>query len=336
MKLSLISLLPLALLVHCGSGVSSPGFEDEEETPADGGSVDAAAIKDAGKPKDAGKTPVKDAGKPPPPGVDSGPKPVKDGGPGPQPNECTSPGTESPGEWPQTDFDPHPAYIPNDTLVITIDDGPDSNTACANGGDGCTGKVLDMLKARGMKATFFVNTENWGGPEAIIKRIVDEGHELGNHTVHHNHLPTLDAKVIESEITGVESVVDGLTQGDIPKLTLLRAPYGDPYQSGSSQAKALVSPVVAKHAVAINWNFDTFDTTTTDGNWIYNNFVSVVKTPGAAGASWGIFLIHSVNAQDVDALPRILDYIKAKHFKLATVEDVLCWKFGKYSKDLVP
>ncbi len=250
---------------------------------------------------------------------------------GPVTGLCTNPGHESPGQYPQTDFDPQPSYIPNDTLVLTLDDGPDTTN---------TKKILDTLKQRNIKATWFINTNNWGGPESLIKRMIDEGHEIANHTASHPHLQTLSATDIEKQITDVEKVVSTQSGGSIPKLTLLRAPYGEPYQDGpvgTPAARNLVFPVVAKHAVAINWNFDTFDTVDTpDANKIFQNFKDAVKTPGASGASWGIFLMHSVHPADADALPLILDYIKQNHFKLARVEDVLCWKFGKHSKDLVP
>jgi peptidoglycan/xylan/chitin deacetylase (PgdA/CDA1 family) len=322
----------LVLLAHCSSspvaeigdpGNTAPGTHKDggPSVEGDGGHAGSdGGILDSGHPK-------KDSSV----GDDSGPidhdggdhdAGDHDGGPS---SACTNnPGHEDPGEFPQTDFDPQPPYIPNDTLVLTIDDVPDTNN---------TPLILDILKARNIKATFFINTMNWGGPDSLIKRMIDEGHEIANHTVHHPHLPTTSD--IEGEIAGVETAIDTISGGTIKRLTLFRAPYGEPYQSGTDAEKALVLPIVAKHAVAINWNFDTLDTTTTDATVVYNTFVDAVKTPGAAGAAWGIFLMHGVHPWDVDVLPRILDYVKANHFKLARVEDVLCWRFGKRSEDLI-
>jgi peptidoglycan/xylan/chitin deacetylase (PgdA/CDA1 family) len=316
----------IVAFIDCQAATKS-GFENDDDP--NGEDEDASADgshpnRDGGvKPNDSGTKP--DA-KTPDGGIDSGfhfPP-------------CTNPGHENPGATPQTDFNPQPSYIPNDTLILTLDDGADSTNTPA---------ILDILKQRNIKADFFVNTENWGGPVSVLKRMVDEGHAVGNHTVHHHHLApgggpdgqhlSTPAEV-EAEITGVDSLFAQITSGAISQLTRFRAPFGEPYQSGSASDKSLVLPVVAKHAVEISWNFDTFDTNTTDPNVVYDNFVRAVKTPGAAGASWGIFLMHSVNPQDVGALPKILDYIASRNFKLARVEDVLCWKFGKHSWEIAP
>ena len=339
-------------VVHCGD--SGPTFGDGYNQLADSGVSVTDSGKAVGQGKDGGKSGGKDAGGAGDDdaggtgdddaggsGDDGGNVGQGDAGQGGDggyvPQACTNPGNDDPGAYPQTDFNPQPPYIPNDTLVLTLDDGPDSTI---------TAKVLDLLKARNVKATYFVNTENWGGPLSLITRMINEGHEIANHTVHHHHLGAgggmdgipheTTTAGIETELAGVETALGTLTNNAITRLTLVRAPFGEPYQAGSAADQALVYPVVAKHGVAINWNFDTQDTTTTDGNVVFTNFKNLVKTPGASGASWGIFLMHTVHQQDLDALPLILDYIQQNHFKLARVEDVLCWKFGKHSKDLVP
>src|SRR3954454_1785900 len=100
---------------------------------------------------------------------------------------------------PKIDFTAKPSYIPNNQIVLTFDDGPDYIS---------TPKVLDVLKQNGVKATFFINTINWGNVDKdqqgkdLVKRIVAEGHELGNHTVHHPHLGGMTPDQIEAEIAG--------------------------------------------------------------------------------------------------------------------------------------
>jgi peptidoglycan/xylan/chitin deacetylase (PgdA/CDA1 family) len=281
----------------------------------------------------------------------------------PDPGPCTNGGKDAPGATPMTPFgEPQPAYIPNDTVIITIDDGPSDKPDPSDPDyeeykgclpNGCTAQVLDTLKAHNMKATFFINSANWtdeittdSEATGLVRRMLKEGHTVANHTVHHYHLApggnTTDgekhltkASEIEAEILGVENSVKTITNGGIPTLTLFRAPFGEPYQSGTAADKALVSPVVAKHAVEINWNFDTHDQETTDPEVVFQNFKAAVGTGPGKGPSWGIFLIHATSPQDAKGLPKILDYIESQKFKVASVEDVLCWKFGKHSADII-
>ncbi len=235
-----------------------------------------------------------------------------------------------PSTYPALGFDAHPDYIPNNVLVLTFDDGPDWNN---------TATVLDVLRDKDVKASFFINTVNWSDVnmdapmQDLVKRMVDEGHELANHTVHHMHLPTLSAAGIEDEIAGVENTVDHVMGASAPRLTLFRAPFGEPYQDGVGYD--LVAPVVAEHAVHIGWNFDTFDYNCPAGDsaCVLNNFKNGVKTPGAG--AWGIVLMHSVHAQTAGALPAIIDYARSKGFEFWTVEQVVCAKLHSSSDHIV-
>jgi peptidoglycan/xylan/chitin deacetylase (PgdA/CDA1 family) len=247
---------------------------------------------------------------------------------------------------PEIDFAEQPAYIPNDALALTFDDGPLSPF---------TGEILDILKKYAVHATFFINTQNNDNDvdhapasRELVRRIVGEGHGLANHTVHHLSLKTLDAGAIEAEITGVENAVRDILHDPAWRLTLLRAPYGEPYQDyfydhgdPAGAAYPLVSSVVSKHGVHVGWNVDTDDWKCTTGDppgnadCVYGHFTTAVKTIGAPGAQWGIVLMHCINPQTVAALPRILDYIGANHFRLVSVEDVVRMKFAKSSPELV-
>ena len=72
-------------------------------------------------------------------------------------------------------------------LAITFDDGPGNNT----------GALLDGLAERGVHATFFVNGVNASGWPETLKRIVNEGHQLANHTYNHKNLNTCSAQTVE-------------------------------------------------------------------------------------------------------------------------------------------
>lgn len=99
------------------------------------------------------------------------------------------------------------------TVAFTFDDGPDC------GDDGLctktnTENILDILQSNSVTASFFINTDNWGGPidqipvkQDVLRRIVGEGHLLGSHTVDHKNLGTLSAAEVETELASVETTV---------------------------------------------------------------------------------------------------------------------------------
>ncbi|MBC7659533.1 MAG: RICIN domain-containing protein [Chitinophagaceae bacterium] len=233
-------------------------------------------------------------------------------------------------------FENNPSYVPNNVIVLTFDDGPDySNTA----------KVVDALKSKNAKGTFFINAENWSSisqdepMKVLIRRIVGEGHELANHTARHLHLSALSSADIEKEISEVEVDVKNIFSGQGPRLTILRAPYGDPYQDNDpnhpSAAYNLVSPIVAKHAVHVGWQIDASDFDCPDGNGdcVYNNVTSQLATPGYGKN--GIILMHAVYSQTVAAVPRIIDYARNNGFVIWSVNDLVKARYGKISGDLI-
>jgi peptidoglycan/xylan/chitin deacetylase (PgdA/CDA1 family) len=251
-----------------------------------------------------------------------------------KPNEPEQPG--SPGEifteqeaattFPVLDFSNRPTYLASNAVVLTFDDGPDDTN---------TAQVLDVLKSAGVTATFFVNTINFTDvntdptAQALIRRMVNEGHEIGNHTVHHLNLGTLTAAQIESEIAGVENTVRPLIGSR--RLTILRAPFGIPFNPNDDTSQiGKVGPVVAKHAVHVGWNIDSEDSGACvgDSTCIFNTVTSLLKPPGGGAGSYGIILMHATSAATVAALPNLINFMKTNGFVFRKVEDAVRGRFG--------
>ena len=90
------------------------------------------------------------------------------------------------------------------TAALTFDDAPDAA--------GNTDKVLDALKAAGVKATFYVNGNNWCDSRAApcsttLARIKAEGHDIAGHTMTHPHTDTLTDAQINTEFSALNSLV---------------------------------------------------------------------------------------------------------------------------------
>jgi peptidoglycan-N-acetylglucosamine deacetylase len=100
-------------------------------------------------------------------------------------------------------------------VSLTFDDGPSAVT---------TPRLLDQLNDLGIKATFFVVGQNIATAQgfSIIRRIAEEGHQIGNHSYSHANLTQLDASQIEQEIKQTEDLIGLLDNG----IKLFRPPFG--------------------------------------------------------------------------------------------------------------
>jgi peptidoglycan/xylan/chitin deacetylase (PgdA/CDA1 family) len=261
-----------------------------------------------------------------------------------------------------------PNYIPNDVIIPTLDDVPDGpDTSMAKMPGLWTTADLAYLDMNKMHWDFFINTNNACDLTAAspntdcVAAVVDilTLHNPGNHTVHHPYLDgsgspgCSNASCVDMELTGVETAINTLSKGGRPHLTRFRAPFGIPYQAGT--VLAYVQPEVAKYAVAVGWHWDSSDSlfdngtmcTKSDGQTlgpcptgqeIANNVTSAIKTPGK-GTAWGIILMHGIFKWTHDAIPILFDpntgYMAKNKFRVGTVKDAICWKYGKHSWEIV-
>ena len=106
-----------------------------------------------------------------------------------------------------------PATAGDRRIALTFDDGPSPYTP----------KVLDILRARGVKATFFLCGENARRYPELVRRIQAEGHVIGNHTYSHPYLHLMARARIAEEIDRTQSTLERIT-GRRPEL--FRPPYG--------------------------------------------------------------------------------------------------------------
>ncbi len=272
--------------------------------------------------------------------------------------------------YPGTGFEAKPAYIPPDVIIPTLDDVPDgAETSMAKMPGRWTTKDLQYLDANHMHWDFFMNANNACGDltaasadATCLAAVVDilTLHNPGNHTVHHAHLAgnandgspyCSDGTCVDGELAGVESFIDKVSMGGRPHLTRFRAPFGEPYEVGTS---TYVQPEVAKFAVSVGWNLDSTDSLYDDGTKCtdMNNrpapcqtgatiaavIENLIKTPDH-GSAYGIVLMHGIFGWTHDAIQILFDptngYIPKNNFRIGTVEDAICWKYGMHSWDIV-
>ncbi|MFC7441678.1 polysaccharide deacetylase family protein [Laceyella putida] len=188
-------------------------------------------------------------------------------------------------------------------VALTFDDGPDLHF---------TPQVLDMLKKHRVKATFFLVGKRAQFHPEIVKRIVAEGHVIGNHSYYHANLPKLNHKHFRDEILRTESMLKKLT-GYAPKL--VRPPYGT---INEKQIKWLAR----KQYTVVNWNVDSLDWKGLIANEVTANVLGSVS-PGA------IILQHSAGGTgedlsgSVQALDTIIQTLKRDRVRLVTLPELL-------------
>jgi peptidoglycan/xylan/chitin deacetylase (PgdA/CDA1 family) len=178
-------------------------------------------------------------------------------------------------------------------LALTFDDGPSEYTP----------GFLDVLRKKHVHATFFEIGQEVAGREQTMRRILREGDEIGNHTMHHATLPG------HSEIAEASAAIEGATHF---KPCLFRPP------GGASDA-AVIATAAELGMRTITWDVDPADWTEPGSAAVYDRVVGAAQ-PGS------IILMHDGGGNrsgTLEALPRIIDTLRARGYRFATVSELL-------------
>ena len=184
------------------------------------------------------------------------------------------------------------------SIAITFDDGPNPEL---------TPRLLDMLKERGIKATFFVVGKNVEEYPAIVARMAAEGHEIANHSWSH---PSLTKLGFESFRKQIESTTDAIAKATGKRPVLMRPPYG---ATSANLNKRLNEQFGLK---VILWSVDPLDWKYRNSNRVYNAIIQNTR-PGS------IILAHDIHGTTVAAMPATLDTLLAKGYKFVTVSELI-------------
>ncbi|MFM8365574.1 MAG: polysaccharide deacetylase family protein [Verrucomicrobiota bacterium] len=183
-------------------------------------------------------------------------------------------------------------------LALTFDDGPHPKN---------TPRLLDLLKERGVKATFYVIGQNVVQYPEIARRIVEEGHEIGNHSYTHPALPKLSAARVTEEISKTNEAIQQAA-GVLP--TTMRPPYG---ATNAALTKRLNEEF---QLPLILWSVDPLDWKIRKASHVSSHILQNA-TPGA------IILAHDIHPSTVDAMPSTIDGLLAKGYKFVTVSELI-------------
>jgi peptidoglycan/xylan/chitin deacetylase (PgdA/CDA1 family) len=186
-------------------------------------------------------------------------------------------------------------------VALTFDDGPFAYT----------GEILDVLAEHGVKATFFlVGTQVEQFPH-VAKRIVDEGHEIGNHSYSHKHLTRVDPAVWKYEIDQC-SVVIYKAIGVLPRL------FRPPYDLFNEE---ILDYVNSAGMILVQWDVDPTDWAKPSAKKIRQRIMREVR-PGA------IIICHDFSKGTRLGLGSLIDALQENEYELVTV--------GEMISDLMP
>ncbi len=252
--------------------------DDENEDQDNDGSDQPDDEKDSESDSSGGSDP--DASKEPAPQPE----------PKPNPDQSISPRPDNPAK--------DPNVTPGSKLVaLTFDDGPSAAT---------TPRLLDILKQKGVKVTFFVLGNMAQRSPDILRREVAEGHEVGSHTPYHNQLTKLNFSQVRAEAIEMDRIFTDIL-GTVPPFT--RPPYGSFNQTVKD---ALAQPLVL-------WSVDPLD-------WKYRNAATVRSNVVSATRDGSIILMHDIHATTVDAVAGIIDDLRAQGYEFLTVSELAAAK----------
>jgi peptidoglycan/xylan/chitin deacetylase (PgdA/CDA1 family) len=202
-------------------------------------------------------------------------------------------------------------------VALTFDDGPDPRT---------TPPILDTLRERGVEATFFVVGRQVAENPGLLRRIVAEGHAIGNHTYDHADLSELSAGRMRGELRSTQEAVDEALGYHRP-MALMRPPYGNPYIDGSDALPAFRGVVREQGLFAVTWTVDPRDYLLGDDPEAIVRAVERADEAGAKGEADEVVLLHDNQRQTAAALPGIIDHYEGSGRGFAGVDELLADKY---------
>ena len=196
------------------------------------------------------------------------------------------------------------AYIGDTTqkvLYLTFDAGYEN---------GCTGKILDTLKKKDVKAAFFLVGNYMEKNADLVRRMTEEGHIVANHTMHHPDMSRLtDKAAFAKELTDLEALYKETTGQDMPRY--YRPPQGIYSEENLKMAKELGYKTVFWSLAYVDWNNDAQPTKE-------QAFAKLLpRTHNGA-----VVLLHSTSATNAEILEELITKWQEAGYRFGCLEEL--------------
>ncbi|WP_053070500.1 polysaccharide deacetylase family protein [Alkalihalobacillus pseudalcaliphilus] len=200
---------------------------------------------------------------------------------------------------PQEDilFEPNQLEKDGKYIALTFDDGPHPRI---------TPQILETLESFDARATFYMlGTQVDFYPELAIE-VALSGHEIGNHTMNHMNMTTLNREQLVRELADTTSMIEEVI-GITP--TTMRPPYGIYNQQ-------VVDVSTELNLAIVNWSVDSED-------WRSREVGAIKEMVFKDAANGRIVLFHDIHQATADALPAVMEQLQAEGYQFVTVSELL-------------
>ena len=174
--------------------------------------------------------------------------------------------------------------------------------------NGCTAKILDILKKHQLPAAFFLVGNYMEKNADLVRRMVDEGHIVGNHTMHHKDMSQIGKKEdFAKELTDLEDLFRSITNKELPKF--YRPPQGVYSQENLRMAKDLGYQTVFWSLAYVDWNNNDQPT--------HEEAFQKLLPRTHNGA---VVLLHSTSETNAEILDELLTKWKEQGYTFASID----------------
>lgn len=186
-------------------------------------------------------------------------------------------------------------------VYLTFDEGYEN---------GYTAQILDTLKKYEVPAAFFVTGAYLEKEEALIKRMLDEGHIVGNHTVNHPNLPKLvGAEAMTKELCSLNEKFASMYGG--AQMTYMRPPEGE-----YSERLLAVADAIGYKTIFWSFAYKDWDPSVVNGAEYAFEQITPYLHSGA------ILLLHAVSKDNADALGDVIDYARSNGYTFKSLDEL--------------
>jgi cellulose synthase/poly-beta-1,6-N-acetylglucosamine synthase-like glycosyltransferase/peptidoglycan/xylan/chitin deacetylase (PgdA/CDA1 family) len=195
---------------------------------------------------------------------------------------------------------------PGRRIALTFDDGPDPRW---------TARIADELRRAGVRATFFEIGSQAARYPGLVRRLLRDGDEIGNHTFTHVLLSGVPSWERRMQIDLTEATIAGIT-GHYTRL--IRPPYSSTPEAVTPLDEKVLAQLAGRHYFIVLANYDSED-------WRRPGVARIIRNASPPGTTGGIVMLHDGGGdrkETVAAVPRLIATLKQRGFRFVTVSQL--------------